>query len=615
MKSSEPQFTPLTGKTKRRKFLVLDLESKDDDSQKAGFTRPFLAGVYDGKDFQAFRDQDPGLPWHVRWYWPGGCVDRMMRHILSRKYSGWHIYAHNAGKFDYLFLLPWLMFCGELEGYTFRLTPVASTIQILDIRKGGKRWRFLDSLRLIPMGLDKAARTFAHGGKLEHDLHLHEDDTRWEEYNRVDCVRLYQVLTSFHHYVENVLCGEVGVTAPSTALKVFRRNYLPKAIDRNIDTHEFVRAGYFGGRVEVFRRHGEKLRYYDINSSYPAAMLDSMPGSHCIRWEGEPEARMNDRIGFCEVDIHVPEHLNIPPLPVRGTGEENLPKGKLLFPVGKLRGIWEWGELQQALSMGCEIVRWRKSVWYESIDFFSSFVRELYSFRDKSRADYNEGMALIAKLLLNSTYGKFGMKTERRKIYRYDDSDLPDDAIPAGNHPEALIWYSDETVDAPYVMPQIAARVTALARVRLLRFALEAEKRGGPVHYMDTDSLLTTATMPTGSELGALKDEHPEQSGQITGEFLGPKLYLLTGPGGLEKVKAKGMQKRNREVFEALAAGKAVVSSRLEKVGTLAKDNFKRGPRMVHVPKRLLPEHGKRQMNSDGTTRPYIVDMWGDKKA
>lgn len=38
---------PLTGSVKRKKFCVVDIETKADNTQQAGFTRPFLVGTYD----------------------------------------------------------------------------------------------------------------------------------------------------------------------------------------------------------------------------------------------------------------------------------------------------------------------------------------------------------------------------------------------------------------------------------------------------------------------------------------------------------------------------------------------------------------------------------------
>ena len=45
---SKDYLEPLSSKVKSRKFVVYDIESKADDTQDPGFTRPFMVGVYDG---------------------------------------------------------------------------------------------------------------------------------------------------------------------------------------------------------------------------------------------------------------------------------------------------------------------------------------------------------------------------------------------------------------------------------------------------------------------------------------------------------------------------------------------------------------------------------------
>lgn len=635
MSQNADKLMPLSGKPRSRQFLVLDLESKDGFSQTAGFTRPFMCGVYDGKKYYAFFDKEPCTEenWRDHYYRPGGCVDRMMRFILRREYRGWHIYAHNAGRFDYLFLMPWLMQLGVDLGFSFGVIPVASSIQVLDVWQGNRhaRFRFLDSLKLIPTSLDKAAKSFGLKGKdksaLSEDLDTPEwDRSAWISYNRVDCIQLYRVLEKFHHYVEHVLLGEVGITAPSTSMKIFRRRFLKDAIPRAKDTHEFIRASYKGGRTEPFIRHGRKLRYFDINSSYPAAMLQDMPAGDATWWTGRPHRRFLDgkHVGFVEARVLVPTSLNLPPLPVT--------KGKLIFPVGRLEGIWEWSELQMALEVGCEIVEYKRSVWYPSKPIFKEFVLELYQYRDKKNPLYDEGLAEVVKIMLNALYGKFGMKTLRKQIYLWNDPELPDNAVPANGDPDCPVWYAETESDAPYIMPQISARVTSLARQRLYRGMLEIERSGGQVYYVDTDSIITDGMLETSSELGAFKDELPELSGRIIGDFVAPKLYMLTADPAVQrgkaekpfsKVKAKGVpfrkgQKESQEdvarrmveTFQKLAKGEQITLDRLEKIGTLAQEGFSRGPLMRQVPRRFLAEDAKRVIHQDGTSSPLVVDMW-----
>lgn len=653
MSKRNSDLTPLRGKVMRKKFLVLDIESKEDDTQKAGFTRPFMVGVYDDEgNYWAFFDDPSDAPWDRRYFQRGGCVDKAMRFILQRKYRGYHIYAHNAGRFDYLFLLPWLMLTATNEGWNFGVVPVASSIQVLDVwekrstdKRKGDRVRFLDSMKLIPTSLQKAAEGLGVEGKNraalgEEDLNLDEHDPRWIEYNKQDCVTLYRVIEQFHHYIEDILLGEVGVTAPSTAVKLLRRQYLKRAVPRSVETHDFVRRGYFGGRVEPFEEHGENLYYFDINSSYPASMRGPMPAGEAFEWDGEPPERfMRSMLGFCEVDVHVPEDTHIPVLPVKL--EE-----KLIFPVGNLSGVWTYPELMLAVECGARIVCWKKSVWYKPVDLFGDFVADLYAYRDKSNAKYSAALEAVVKIILNSLYGKFGMKTLRKKIYIYSDPEKPAHAVPASGGPEALVWYAEEEVDAPYIMPQVSAWVTSMSRILLMRYMLEALKMGGIIFYCDTDSIITNVKLPSSTKLGELKDEIPEYGGRLEGEFIGPKMYIIKSPVdrkrsgkcqlcGQDKskhtgnrcvrVKAKGLEsgQRNEETIRKLqrgakrtakgleiAAKDMVWVRRLEKVGTLAQANFTRGPKMRKVPRRLLVGDGKRVMLENGSTKPIVVQMF-----
>src|SRR6516165_1071686 len=96
-------LTALLSKIKRHRIVVYDLESKDGPTQRPGFTRVFLAGVYDGACFEALRNRPPDnaateweerghhhlnpgvspIPWERRAIEDGGCIDALMRTLLS----------------------------------------------------------------------------------------------------------------------------------------------------------------------------------------------------------------------------------------------------------------------------------------------------------------------------------------------------------------------------------------------------------------------------------------------------------------------------------------------------------------------------------------------------
>jgi len=584
-------LTPLTSDIKRRKFATFDLESKDGESETVpGFTRVFLAGFYDGETYESFRGYD--------------CIGDLLLFMLQPRYIGWHLYAHNGGRFDFLHLLPWLASEGRTLGFRFCAIPAGKSggIQILDIwkvnekgKKSGKgKWRLLDSIKLIPLALEKACKTFKLPGKDSLPLETHEADPHWEIYNRQDCEALWSVLGRFHTMVEDNLGGEVGITTPATAMKTWRRKYLLHKIPRGEDAHEFVFSTYCGGRVEVFQREASSLSYYDINSSYPAVMREPMPCEEPIWWHGEPPRVFTDvgseYVGFVEADVELDEY--IPPLPVK---RDN----KLLFPTGRVSGRWDWAELSLVRSA---IRRWGKSVWFKSKPLLKSMVEDLYPYRDKSLPGYDEGLAYVVKILLNSLYGKFGQSAVRRKVVPWYP-DLPKGAIPVDGTSESAVWYIDEEVTAPYIMPQIAAHVTSLARIKLYRHMVAA---GNNLAYCDTDSIITSSELACSTQLGELKNEYPGVT--FDGTFLAPKLYMLRGSDGSTKVVAKGIRERTEATFHTLACGGTVSSMELEKLGKLAHANFRK-PQMFELKKSLKFKSVKR--NWDGNrTLPIKFEDW-----
>ena len=684
----DPQecLTALLSKVKRHRMVVYDLESKDGPTQKPGFTRVFLAGVYDGDTFTSFRNLDVPVgghaggrsaarprevyPWERAAIEDGGCIDQCMRHLLSSAHRGAYIYAHNGGGFDHLHVLPWLR--ARTAEFAWKVIPVQSAIQVLTVqnRASKQSWKFLDSYRLLPMSLDQASKSFGFAGKLTHDLSMVEDDPKWEVYLKRDCEALYEALQQFQSLLTDKLQGEMGITAPSSAMKLYRRRYMghgktPAMIPHHRHfrecleakrecegcLHAWIRRGYYGGRVEVFRPRGEGVSYYDINSSYPRAMLDDMPGGECRQYgPGKKEDSFaqfdKSAVGFVECEVDIPDTCYLPPLPHRDDKS-----GKLLFPVGRFSGVWPWSELKllsDPLVQGT-ILNIKRSVWYERKNLFFDFVKELYAYRDKSHADYEEGLALISKLMMNSLYGKFGMNEDRREILVLG----PGESAPEGatfprledGEDDVLskVCYVEKRVSPPYIIPQISAQITALARVRLWMCMADVLRRGGKLYYCDTDSLITDLdNLHTSSELGELKNEYPGEV--LTVELIGPKMYMLekkkafakehgshcpmlrdssggtrgavSGPPAdcpgcsQQKLAMKGIPKdlRNVDTLRALQRGETVSFPRLERLGAMAGRQFLEPPRMRQAKKSMKAKNDKRVMVCDVDSHPIVLE-------
>lgn len=587
---SEYSLKPLKGVVKRKKFCVYDIESKAEDTQDPGFTRPFLVGTYDPQadEYIEFRNLPhvSSLDWRKRHSAPGGCIDRFLNYLLSPRFAGYNIYAHNGGSFDHLFLLAWLT--ARRDEYGFEVVPTQSSIQQITVwrvpedpdKPIREKWVFLDSMKLLPMGLDRACKTFGLEGKVEHDLGMHEDDPHWSVYLQQDCFALAEVMQRTHDLIENVLGGEVGMTTPATSMKLFRRKYLgrgkcPLVIPRYAHfpgcknrlkcpgcAHEWQRRAYYGGRTELFEMYGEGLNYFDINSSYVAAMREEMPAGDREVCETLEWHKLKHNIGFVECTVRIPEDCYLPPLPHR---QEKT--GKLIFPVGVFSGVWSCDELKllEHTSVRGEILYVKKVVWYRRKYLFVDMVDQLWSYRDKNLEGYDEGLSALAKLLGNGLYGKFGMKQDRTTVVFARETvdrrvrcflcgkDKPphlmvcqacEGSKPANGDPECEVWYQHKHVDASYIIPQIAAHITSLARIRLWRFMREALDAGGNIYYADsvTGDRTTVVKSERGievltfEELWARVKENYELRGKSFGRLFGYQALTEKGWCDIQQV-------------------------------------------------------------------------------
>ncbi len=607
---------PLTGKVKRAKFGTVDIETKDGDTQRAGFTRPFMCGYYDGEDFYMTKGVN--------------CIEQMLLLLLREETRGTVFYAHNGGGFDWLHFLPAIV----ARGYCIQMITVGSTIMMLEVKRSRdekkKSWRFLDSMKLIPTSLKKAAKSFNTAvQKEEMDLHAHETDLRWPVYLKADCISNYLIVERFHDLVEETLGGEVGITAASTSMKTYRRSYQKAPIERHLKHHALFRDAYYGGRVEIHKASGTGIHYYDINSCYPYVMTRPQPVGKAFEWEGEaPKTLRQGKVGFARARVDYPHDVQIPVLPFRDVANK-----KLIFPVGRFEGTWDSEELYAAQKQGAKIT-WLDSVWIEAYPVLAEFVRVLYRYRDKSQPGYDQGLAEVCKILLNALYGRFGMKEQREAmLFLMPDEIAPDGARPAmPGDPDCRVWYQKEDVDSTSIVPQIAAHITAGARLRLAEFAQISVDRGGTLYYMDTDSVQTDADLSDicSTELGGIKDEG--EGVTYIGDYIQPKLYCLTAdaasndlldswilskrckPEDAEKLRTKlamkGYSQRSREQFGRVKRKETIHFSTLEKLGAMAARSFADPPKMRAIKRQLTSTDMKRTYNADGSTSPIILDNW-----
>jgi len=127
-----------------------------------------------------------------------------------------------------------------------------------------------------------------------------------------------------------------SLTISGLAMRIFLTNHykpenksIPLIISKSV--FDDIHKSYYGGRVEVYNPtniDNKILYYYDVNSLYPYASLNSMPGIYstyieCINHKID----INDLFGFFYCKIKSNNNY-IGLLPVRT-------KTNLIFPLGE----------------------------------------------------------------------------------------------------------------------------------------------------------------------------------------------------------------------------------------------------------------------------------------
>jgi len=106
--------------------------------------------------------------------------------------------------------------------------------------------------------------------------------------------------------------------------------------------------------------------------------------------------------GFCYCTVNVPDNLDKPILPYR---DEN---GNICNPIGSWSGWYSSELLKKARELGIS-VEVHYGYTYENKEYlFKSYVETYYNLR--KQYSNNTGKNLIYKLLLNSLYGRLGLK-------------------------------------------------------------------------------------------------------------------------------------------------------------------------------------------------------------
>ena len=544
--------------------------------------------------------------------------DNLFNHIAEDKKirNQYTLYAHNLGRFDSVFLLKTLSNAGyDLKGHW-----KDNDILVLKITDKQRKLtvKLKDSMKLLPSSLEKLLISYGcdiNKGMFPHkfvsannlnyigykpDIKYYIDNKltsgdkgKIKEYNNLpeifnlkeeclnylekDILGLLEIMNkvSNHYFNEYKLNITKFSTLPSISLAIygfwFKDNkHKIKMIKGPLEG--FIRQAYFGGNSQIFVKGKDRLvkegYHYDMNSQYPYAMKNMMPTGNPIFTNNKDINYY--KLGFVLAKITPPTKEVLTNLFIQTRNED----GSISCPRDTFYEYISTVDLKQGLQYGykAEIfcgVNFPDAC--EEGEIFGQFVDTLYKIKSTSTDPVEKQ---IAKLSLNSTYGKFAQKEQEYTIklaskdavkeilskYHYTYlSEISDELtlIKSGPRINSKLkrlykTYSEfnnnnedlnnlDTFVKQRGIPtavQISAIIAAYARTSINIYKNIPDNIA---IASNTDSLILSKPLPNeliGTELGQWKLEHHFKEGV----FVRPKLYCYVDVNNNELIrKASGV--------------------------------------------------------------------------
>lgn len=442
----------------------------------------------------------------------GTSIDDFMQ-WCNTHYS--HLYFHNLG-FDGEFIINWLFRNGykwtkekHLGKYEFKtLISDMGQFYSLEFRGDGLSTLIYDSLKLLPFSVDKVSKAFnlpIQKLTLDYSTYRepgHQLTLTEKEYIAADVQIMSMALKQLFSQ------GQTKMTAGSNALHDFKNVLSKKNFDRFFPCMDFqqeIRQAYKGGFTYLNPKYadvdvGEGITL-DVNSLYPWAMYYcDLPYGEAMYFEGEYQYDKFFPIYVQMIRLHFtikPDHI----------------------PCIQIKQNWRFKDNQWLTDSGDEeVTLCLTSVDWELIKeqydtfnveflggwkfmaadtFFRGYIDKWNAIKVQATEDGNAGLRTLAKLMLNSLYGKFALNPVVQSRY----PTLVD------GHVKYIL--DEPETRKPIYLP-VAAFITAYARRKTITSAQACFDR---FIYSDTDSLSLTGTeLPDGleihkSKLGAWKHE------------------------------------------------------------------------------------------------------------
>lgn len=439
------------------------------------------------------------------------------------------------------------------RGFTLQSLYSKGQVTIIRWKKDKTRLIMLDNGNIFGGTLERWGDIFKVP-KLQIDFE-HCTLEELEIYCRRDVEIMLHCWRAWYAFLVEHQCGGFRMTVGATAFNTWRHAHMTDDVYVHKDRRalELERAAYHGGRVECFfqgRLTDGPYYYLDINNMYGHVMRS---GRYPIGLQGYSErlkiSRMINYLERYAVIARVTVNVDVPAYVTKVDGYT-------AYPLGRFETTLTTDEIILALRCG-----WLETLhamaWYRTGFIFRSYVEHFYNLRMNYRDQGDQGFEQIAKLLINSLYGKFGQRgIEQRVIGRAAPETIwssPVHHITSGRSSRLVIlggtvYEEFSEGESFHAMPAIAAHVTANARLYLLSLIERAGWEN--VYYTDTYSLIVNRAGYFNLEalikpdtIGMLK---VETEGDVL-ELYAAKEYRLG-----DRLRLKGIRKNAREIAPGL---------------------------------------------------------------
>lgn len=454
-------------------WLVFDCET---DSFDGAPVEPFIWGALDceGNYFQTYN------------------TGELIRYLFD--FDGIAL-AHNGGKFDALFLRDAFNIGDEIKIINGR---------VAEVRIGKCLVR--DSFLIIPSPLKASGEKeeFDYSILSRHKKHLRKKfKSEIEHYLKQDCIALFNLVERF--YAEH---GQ-RLTQAGAALACWEK--MGGKIRRRGGAHDDVfRQFYHGGRCQAFQKGalGDGWDYFDIKSSYPYAMSLEHTASPLYEYRMHRNIKKIIPQAFARIIAS-----NRGCLPIRTKLETEYPfhdDAREYFATG-----WEI-----LAGLRTNTLKIYEATIFEptELETLKPYVELFYKNKIEAEIKKDSVGYLIAKIFLNSLYGKFGQNPadfHKFKIVEINDREDGYETFLECDTFDIVKKLSG----GQFFDVALSASITGCARAKLFEQMLQVDE----LAYCDTDSIICRGgQFDVGMELGQWELKH-----QLKNFFVaGKKLYM-----------------------------------------------------------------------------------------